>query len=328
MKRLIAIAALLSGSLWAQTALEVPALATKSNGPSYSQQYCAGFISRHAVARTNYIVASKEAPHEDQYSARSVVFVGGPGLREGQRYSILRQSVDPNQEDSSPEQRSKLARLGRLYEEIGWMTVHSVQKGTGIATFDFACDTAVPGDIVVPFAEKPQIAVRASDLPVNQFMPSSGLTGHLLGSKEDLGLLGSGRIVYTDYGSTRGAHMGEYLYIRRGYSDSELNKIDRVSEMLPRGDAPEAANQAKLKTGAEKRLPSRVLGEMLVLNVSESASTGLITRSFAEIQLGDGIEREGGAVAAATSAAEPQQPCTASPLWRRAILRGHKCKAK
>jgi hypothetical protein len=68
---------------------------------------------------------------------------------------------------------------------------------------------------------------------------------------------------------------------------------------------------------------------MLLLNVSEGASTGLITRSFDEIQLGDGIEREGAAAAqnAAQEAApaETPQPCKASPLWRRAVLLGHKC---
>ncbi len=205
MKRLIAIFALLSGSLWAQStsALDVPATSSKASGPSYSQLYCSGFITRQGLPRTNFVLASKEAPHEDQFSTHSIIFLAGPGLVEGERYSLVRQVEDPDREDSSPEQRKKLGKLGRLYQEIGWVTVHSVQKGAAIASFDFSCDTAVPGDIVVPFHEKPAIAFRRIDPPVNSFRPASGPTGHILGSKDFIGVIGTGAVVYSDFGSPK-----------------------------------------------------------------------------------------------------------------------------
>ena len=329
MKRLIAIFALLSGSLWAQTTsvLDVPSTSSKASGPSYSQLYCSGFITRQGLPRTNFVLASKEAPHEDQFALHSIIFLGGPGLVEGERYSLVRQVEDPDREDSSPEQRKKLGKLGRLYQEIGWVTVHSVQKGAAIASIDFSCDTAVPGDIVVPFHEKPAIAFRRIDPPVNSFRPASaGPTGHILGSKDFIGLISSGAIVYTDFGSARGVQPGDYLFVRRGYATADLNKIDRASEGLPKGYDPNAVNQAQLKPNAN--LPSRVLGEMLVLNVSAESSTAIVTRSFAEIQLGDAVEDENSEAtsveAVPSKEVQPGQPCGAfSYLWH--VVSRHGC---
>ncbi len=331
MKRLIAILALLSGSLWAQSSpvLDVPAASSKSNGPSYTQLYCSGFITHQAVPRTNLVAASKEAPHEDQFSAGSILFLGGPGLAEGERYSLIRQVEDPDREDSSPLQRKRLGQLGKLYQEIGWVTVHSVQKGTAIASFDFACDTTVPGDIVVPFHEKPTVAFRTTDRPVNAFLPASGEpTGYILGSKDFIGLLGPGTIVYTDFGAAKGAPPGDYLLIRRGYADANLNKIDRASLDLPKGYEPNAVNQAKLKANSDAHFPSHVLGEMLVLSVSNESATALITRSFAEIQLGDVVQSEDLQAAVSESAAAPDPHCSIVSRARRVLFLGHGCGGK
>ncbi|MDR3762846.1 MAG: hypothetical protein P4M01_01990 [Acidobacteriota bacterium] len=330
MKRLIAITLLITGSLWAQSTLSVPAKSVKSNPPSTSQQYCAGFISHNAISRQNHIVASKDAPHEDEFAGGSVLFIAGPTLKEGERYSILRETKDPNREEFTPEISRKMARLGRLYQELGWVTVHNIAGKISIASFDFSCDAAVPGDIVVPFEAKPEISVRGTDDPINPYVSGNAINGHILGSKDALGLLGTGSIVYLDYGANKGAKVGEYLFIRRGYTDAELNTVDRISERLPKGAAIEAANPVKVTADDQKKLPAHLLGEVVLLDVRETASTGYILRSFAEIQLGDAVEEEegGAAVAAhAEPAATPAAtPCTDSALWRRALFLGHKCK--
>jgi len=104
--------------------------------------------------------------------------------------------------------------------------------------------------------------------------------------------IATGQIVYTDFGAVKGARPGDYLLIRRGYARAELNKIDQASEQLPKGFDPNAVNQAKLSVNANDRIPSHVLGEMVVLNVTSESSTGLIVRSFAEMELGDLVESE------------------------------------
>jgi hypothetical protein len=271
----------------------VPPKGPPGNGPSYSQSYCSGFVTREAVPRTSYVLGSKESPHEDRFSARTRLFLSGPTLVAGQRYSIVRQVVDPNREDSSPEQRKRFARLGDIYEDIGWVTVLNIEKGAAIASFDFACTTTVPGDIIVPFREKPSIAFRETEPILANFIANSpAIHGEILGARDFLSILGTGQTVYTDFGSAKGAKPGDYLYVLRGYTAGDLNKIDRASERLPKGAEDTSFKPAKISEGAQSAAPLRVLGEVLVLDVSPEASTAIITRSFAEMELGDLVQRE------------------------------------
>lgn len=321
MKRLIIAIALLSGTLLAQSAAQpgagsgqnrtIPPGSSPAYAPSYSQLYCAGFVTRKAVPRTNFVLGSKESPLADRFPGHTTLFLGGPGLVEGERYSILRQIVDPNRETSSPEQRDRLEKLGALYQEVGWVTAHSVMKGATVASFDFSCDAALRGDIIVPFQEKLPIAYRTVETPMQPFRDiSAAPKGHILGGSDFAGVLGTGQIVYTDLGSAKGAQRGDYLVVLRGYAPSDLNQIDRISESLPRGAEADfsVVNPAHIKSGADAHLPQRVLGEMLVLTATPESSTAIITRSLAEMQLGDVIESEN-AQPAASKASKPAGEC-------------------
>jgi hypothetical protein len=288
-------------------------------------------VSRHTLPHTNYVLGSKESPNESQYFAHSQLFLGGPLLVPGQRYSLLRQVEDPNREDSAIEQHKKLKHLGVLYQDIGWITVTSVEKSVSIATFEFACNTAIPGDLVVPYEERPTVAFRKMDGPVAPFVANrDAVKGSIIAAKDFDGLLGTGQTVYTDYGSTQGAKPGDYLFVVRGYTPGDLNRMDRVALRLPKGDDPSAVNEAKIAPDADRRVPDRVVGEVLVLTAGPDSSTALITRSLAEMELGDILQVEDGqstsAVAASDTAASsaPCQP--ASRLHRWLLLHPHACK--
>ncbi len=313
---------LLSGALWAQSGPETwaqsgpesqpakggqvgdPATASSQpSGPVYSQLYCSGFVTREAIPRSSLIMGSKESPNADRLSSRDTLFLRGRDLAPGNRYSIVRQVSDPNREDFTPEQRSRLDSLGDRYEDIGWLTVHTVENGTAIATFDFSCDAAIPGDILVPFQERPAFTYRSPEPPLDSFrFGSAAVTGHIVGARDFAGLLGTGLIVYTDFGSHKGAKPGDYLVISRGYHSHDLNKMDRASEHLPRGAEPSAVHRADVPGDAEKRMPNRILGELLVINVSEHASTAIVTRVSAEVELGDLVQLEGAEAVQAASA--------------------------
>jgi hypothetical protein len=288
-------APLLSQNQMAQTmpGLAAP-VAAPIPGPNYSQLYCSGFITRSAIARDSYILGSKESPHEDRFQGRATLFLRGANFAVGERYSVVRQVADPNREDSSPDQRKKLATLGDLYADVGWLTVRSIIDGTAVATFDYSCTAAIQGDLVVPFIDRPQISFRTSSAPeLGEFRArSNGLKGHILGSQDFGSLLGTGFIVYTDFGAVKGAKPGDYLVISRGYAPEDLNRIDRASEDLPRGVEDTAVNPARIPPDSDRLMPDHILGEMLVLNVSPDSSTALITRASAEMELGDVVQTE------------------------------------
>ena len=344
MKQLLVATLLLSATLWAQSgpASDAPDTSWPVHGTSYSQTYCSGFITRDAISRSSFVLGSKESPHEDRYQGRSLLFLRGPNLAQGQRYSLLRQVADPNHEDSSPEQRRKLESLGGLYEDVGWVTVRSVENGTAVASFDFSCGAATPGDLVVPFQERPAIAFRTTEPELATFRTGSAkLTGHIVGSRDFDSLFGNGQIVYTDFGTIKGAKPGEYLVVSRGYALGDLNKIDRASESLPIGAEPTAVNPAIRPPDAGRSMPVHILGELLVLNVSSESSTALITRTSAEMELGDVVQKEEaqdedserqdaqGNVARSqtTTPAADDTACRPASRARRMLLLSRGCKA-
>jgi len=307
-------------------------------GPTYTQLYCSGFITRDAVPRASFVLGSKESPQEDRFQERETLFLRGPNLAVGERYSLLRQVSDPNRENSSPEQRKTLASLGGQYEDIGWVTVRSIENGTAIATFDYSCTTAVQGDLVVPFREKPQLSFRSEPQPNTFRAASNGLKGHILGAPDFVGLLGTGNIVYTDFGSTKGAKPGDYLVISRGYAPEDLNEIDRASESLPRG-AEDNVDPARIPPDSDRLMPDHVLGEIFILSVSPESSTALITRASAEMELGDVVQTEESAGEGDKDARQEPSPsairaddatCERSSFLHRALIYthlSHGCKA-
>jgi hypothetical protein len=331
MKQLFVAISLLSATLLAQSGPSsgIAHGSAPGNGPSYSQTYCSGFITRHSISRASYVIGSKESPHEDRFQGRSLLFLHG-ALAAGQRYSLVRQIEDPNREDSSPEQRSKFAKLGALYEDVGWVTVKSVEKGATIATFDFSCDAAVPGDLVVPFQERPEVEFRKVEPEMDSFLSTtSKIRGHILGSKDYVALLGTGLTVYTDFGAAKGAKPGDYLVILRGYAPADLNKIDRASEKLPLGDGDIAFKPAKVTPESDKALPNHVLGELLILNVTPDSSTAMITRAFGELELGDVVQQEHGSNSgeeAYEAPANDPAPCRPPSLLSRLLFLSHGCK--
>jgi hypothetical protein len=340
MKYLMVAIALLSGTMLAQSVPQpssvpgpqptTPPGSSPAYTPSYSQLYCSGFVTRQAIPRTNFVLGSKEIPHEDAFPGRIRLFLGGPSLVEGERYSILRQIKDPDRETSSPEQRERFEKLGALYEEVGWVTVRSIKQGVSIASFDFSCDAALRGDIVVPYQEKLPIAYRTVDDPVDPFREASGaVKGHILAAQGFADILGTGQVVYTDFGSAKGARPGDYLLILRGYAPGDLNKIDRISESLPKGAESDfyAVKPARLKPDADSKIPQHVIGEMLVVNATPESSTAIITRSFAEMELGDVIEAEDGQPVSEGAAKPPAQDCRViSRLHQLLRLHPHACR--
>jgi hypothetical protein len=109
-----------------------------------------------------------------------------------------------------------------------------------------------------------------------------------------------------------------------------LNKIDRASEMLPKGAENDfyAVKPAHLKPDADSRIPQHVLGEVLVLNATPESSTAIITRSFAEMELGDVIEAETeDARPVPAEAAQPTHECSVSSRLHRLLLfHRHPCR--
>src|SRR5689334_8796109 len=121
------------------------------NGPTLSEVYCAGFISKDSIKPIGTVLAGNNSPEQVHYMAPDYVFLSGSELQEGKEYQLLRHAVDPNQYESFPGQLGILRNLGQLYQDLGRAKVLYIRNKTAVAQIESSCSDTMPGDIAVPF---------------------------------------------------------------------------------------------------------------------------------------------------------------------------------
>ena len=66
------------------------------NGPTVTEVYCAGFISKGTARASGTVVQGYEAPEQVHYSEGGYIYLQGNDLQEGKEYQLLRHTFDPN----------------------------------------------------------------------------------------------------------------------------------------------------------------------------------------------------------------------------------------
>ncbi len=106
------------------------------NTPTRSDMYCSGFLTTEKVPDKLFVAGGHNSPDQTRYAGASdTIFIHGQGMKEGDRYQIVRQVKDTNHYEMFPGQRSALRSLGEPYLELAIVKVTDVQKSTAIATF-------------------------------------------------------------------------------------------------------------------------------------------------------------------------------------------------
>ncbi|HVG91689.1 MAG TPA: hypothetical protein VNB54_09385, partial [Alphaproteobacteria bacterium] len=121
------------------------------NTPTPNDMYCSGFITTEKVPDKIFVAAGHNTPDQSRYAGKSdVIFLHGPGMKEGERYQIVRHVKDTNHYEIYSGQKSAVHNAGEPYFEMAIVQVNEVQKDTGIATFELSCADVMPGDIAIP----------------------------------------------------------------------------------------------------------------------------------------------------------------------------------
>ena len=275
---------------------------------TYTDRYCAGFIEKKALPRTRFITGSLNSPHATKLGSGDVVYVSGKDLRVGMQFNIVRELRDSNESELFPGQRRLIRRTGQPYAEVGHLRVVDTRQTMAIAVIEFGCKAAVPGDLLVPFQERPPIPVRGPGM-VDRFAPANGnLSGRILMAQDSDPLLGVGQKVYLDVGAEKGVKSGEVFRVFRGPGTELRDEVDALSYKSTIMEDSQK-HPARIRTGGlsldpeffdvgrgpkikVQDLPRRILGELVILNVTPSSATGMITVALEDIHAGDGVEAE------------------------------------
>ncbi|HLH06878.1 MAG TPA: hypothetical protein VKW78_06560 [Terriglobales bacterium] len=259
---------------------------------TYSDVYCAGFVSREAVPKNNIVVSGFETPSEALYAQKETVFLSGGGFEEGKSYAVIRELTDPNRYELFPGQTRALKSMGQPYADIGHVKVVAIRGDIAIAQIELSCQAMTLGDIVVPIPERQLVMMP---LPSPERFPAPGtsdLTARIILAKEFDSQVGYRNAVYINAGSGQGVKVGDRFRALRSYDPKKIDPVDAIS--YDYHDIMDDTQKNVLIPNGKRQaqLPSRVVGELVVVGVTPTSSTLLVSNALETIDLGDYVERE------------------------------------
>ncbi len=234
--------------------------------PTAADIYCAGFITKDRVPDANYVNGGLQTPTSTKFEIGELVYLAGSGYQAGQLYSIVRELRDVNEYEIYPGQKKVLAAVGRPYGEIGRVRVIDTRSHSAIAQVEFSCDPINPGDVAVPFVERPPVAFHVPG-HFDRFAPANGkLSGRIVLGKDFDGVLGTGMKLSFRARTSEDTQMRPPTFEAKGFTRTKGPNIHV-------GD-----------------LPRRAVGEVVVLNVTPTASSAMVVFALEDVHAGDTVE--------------------------------------
>jgi len=267
--------------------------------PTRSDLYCAGFVNKEYLPNASFVAGGLDTPNTTQYAEGDIIYLTGQNYELGKQYTIVRELRDPNRYESFAGQFAMLKAMGQPYAELATARVVDTRSKMAIAHIDFSCQSVLPGDIVIPFVEKPVITYHPP-FRFDGFVPPNGkLSGRIIAAREFDTELGSGMKVYLNFGSNQGVKPGDYFRAVRAYESDLHNAVDSLSFKASTAEdtqaKPPSIDQKMLtkNSGPEIHvadLPRRAVGEIVILSTTPTTSTGMIVFAMEDMHLGDGVE--------------------------------------
>jgi hypothetical protein len=263
---------------------------------SYADLNCAGFVTRESIPKNNTVVGGFDTPSEVLYAQKETVFLGGGGYEEGKNYAVIRELRDLNEYELFPGQFKAVKNMGQPYADIGHVKVTAIRGSIAIAQIEFSCQNMTMGDIVVPLAERPEVILP---LPSGTRFPPPGtsdLTARIVLARDFDSQVGYRNAVYINAGSGQGVKVGDRFRAMRSYDPDKIDPVDAISYQYRDiyDDTQKNFKQpfAPFSSGKQNKvLPSKIVGELVVVSVTPTSSTLLVSNALETIDLGDMVER-------------------------------------
>jgi hypothetical protein len=267
--------------------------------PTHADLYCAGFLTKQSVPNANFVAGGLHTANTTKFVNGDMVYLGGSGYQSGQEYTILRALKDPNKYELFAGQNSLIKATGQPYAELAQVKIIDTRSKSAIAQVEFSCDPIVPGDIAVPFAEKPAVSFH-SPVRFDRFAPANGkVSGRIVMAKDFDTEVGTGQKVYMNVGSGQGVKVGDYFRAVRSYENDLKDPVDSLSfkasttedtQKDPPSIEPEFMSHRKGQVIRVADLPRRAVGEIVVISATDTTATGMIVFALEDVHVGDGVE--------------------------------------
>jgi hypothetical protein len=267
--------------------------------PTNADINCGGFVNKELVPNSKFVAGGLESPNTTKYATNDTIFLAGQGYQTGQKYEIVRELVDPNKYELFAGQRSMLKAMGQPYSELGRVRIVDTRGRMAVAHVEFSCEAIVPGDIAMPYAEKPAFAFHMPER-FDRFLPNNGkASGRIVLAKDFDLLLGTGSKIYMNVGANQGVKVGDYFRAVRSYEGDLRDPVDSLSFKASTTDdtqkyPPSIEGHMFTKTKGPSihvaDMPRRAVGEIVVINTTPTTATGMIVFALEDVHVGDNVE--------------------------------------
>ena len=271
----------------AQNAQQAPPAPAQAD---FTTVNCSGFVTDQKVPDGIRLISGEQSNYKITFGRGDRVFINrgqDKGVRVGDRFSVVRAHEDTNEVQWFKWQGKLMKAMGTAYSDAGQVRVINVQPKVSIAEVTFSCGYMVRGDILQPYQDRPAPPFK-DPAPFDHFAPVSGKPVAMVVTGTDFTqLFGRNHAIYVNLGTKQGVKVGDYFRVFR-YQGSMSETVPQTRgyqyTMYGFGTAP-----ARYEWND---LPREVLGEGIVINVSNNSSTVMITYSTMEIRAGDYVEIE------------------------------------
>jgi hypothetical protein len=251
---------------------------------------CSGFYTGEKVSDDLRLVSGEQSNYKITWVYGDIVYLSkgsNQGVREGDRFSVVRQESDPLRVQWFKWQDKLINAMGTHYSDLGQLTVIKAEPNIAIAKVSLSCTFMQRGDIVLPYSERPTGPFKDPSA-FDPLAPSSGKPkAMIVQGKNTAQMSGQWSTVFVNLGTKQGVKVGDYFRVFR-YQGTRAETIPQQKDYQDRmygfGSSP--------KHYEWNDLPREVVGEGIVLNVSQNASTMMLTTTRSEVMSGDYVELE------------------------------------
>jgi hypothetical protein len=267
--------------------------------PTQADIYCAGFISKDKIPDARYVNGGLESPTSTKFDNGELVYLTGKDYQPGSLYTIVRELRDVNEYEIYAGMRRLLNTVGHPYAEIGRVRILDTRAHSAVAEVEFSCDPINPGDVAVPFVEKPPVAFHVPG-HFDRYAPANGkLTGRIVLGKDFDTILGAGVKLYLNVGSNQGVKAGDYFRVVRSYTSTLRDPVDSLSFKAQISEDTQVASptfEANYLTKSKgpnihvEDLPRRAVGEIVVLSTTPTSSAAMVVFALEDVYAGDTVQ--------------------------------------
>jgi hypothetical protein len=272
------------------SAQDAPEASPALKQPDRSSVYCSGFVTDQKVPDGIRLISGEQSNYKITFERGDFIYINrgqDKGVRVGDRFTVVRPVQDFTRVPWFKWQDKLMKAMGNEYEDEGQVKVVNVQPKVSIAAVTFSCGYMQRGDILQPFQERPAPPYK-DPAAFDHFAPVSGKPVAMVVAGMDFTQsYGKNQAIYVNLGNKQGVKVGDYFRIFR-YEGSMAETVPQTKDyqytMYGFGSAPQRY--------AWNDLPREILGEGIVISVSNNSSTAVITYSTIEIYAGDYVEVE------------------------------------